>query len=102
MKKKGSVFLLIAFIFLMSCSHKINPEKPLLSQTNFKLDSLPNSEINIPIQISLRPLYAMAEKMVDIVFTSHNYPNDWVTIGCDSCYIYWFCSRQLLMTASGT
>ena len=102
MKKKGSVFLLIAFIFLMSCSHKINPEKPLLSQTNFKLDSLPNSEINIPIQISLRPLYAMAEKMVDTVFTSPNYPNDWVTDGCDSRYKYSFRRGPLQMKASGT
>ena len=63
MKVKGFFILTGSFIVLASCSHKIKPEKPSFSQTNFKLDSLPNSEINIPIQINLKPVYAMAEKV---------------------------------------
>ena len=72
MKGKGIFFLAAIIFFLASCSHKINPEKPILSQTNFKLDSLPTSEINIPIQVSLQPMYVLAEKNVDTIFTSAN------------------------------
>jgi hypothetical protein len=79
MKEKGFMLLLFA-AFLVSCSHKIKPERPSLASTDFRLDSLPSSEINIPIQINLQPVYALAEKQVDTVFTSPNYPNDWVQL----------------------
>ena len=102
MKRKEIFFLAVVIFFLSSCTHKINPAKPILLQTNFKLDSLPNSEINIPIQINLRPIYAMAEKNVDTVFTSPNYPDDWIENGCDTRYKYIFRRGPLQMKASGT
>ncbi len=106
MKGKGSVVLLAGLIFLASCSSKmnpgkINPDKPTLAQTAFKLDSLPVSEINVPIQVNLKPVYAMAEKSVDTLFTSPNYPNDWVYDGCDTRYKYSFRRSPLQMKAAG-
>lgn len=102
MKGKGFVFLPIIIAFVVSCSHRISPQKPSLSQTNFKLDSLPNSEINIPIQVNLKPIYTTAEKTVDTVFTSPNYPDDWIQDGCDVRYKYSFRRGPLQMKASGT
>lgn len=90
------------FISLAANSQKINPEKPDLSPTNFKLDSLPSSEINIPIQVNLKPIYTMAEKSVDTLFTSPNYPDDWVQEGCDIRYKYVFRRSPLQMKATGT
>ena len=101
MKGKGFTFL-TSVIFCISCSHKINPERPSLAVTNFKLDSLPDSEINIPIQINLKPLYAMAERQVDTLFTSPNYPDGWVQAECDTRYKYSFRRSPLQMKASGT
>jgi hypothetical protein len=49
MKGKGIFFLLGLFTATVSWSQKINPAHPDLSPSNFKMDSLPNSEINIPI-----------------------------------------------------
>jgi hypothetical protein len=92
------ISLLLAFV---SCSPRISPEKPSLSLTNFKLDSLPVSDINIPIQVNLRPLYAMAEKSVDTLFTSPNYPGTWVQEGCDVRYKYSFRRSPLSMRAAG-
>ncbi|HEU4858987.1 MAG TPA: hypothetical protein VFT15_04090, partial [Chitinophagaceae bacterium] len=74
-------FSLISFLFL-SCSNKIIPDKPFLSKTSFKMDSLPESEVSIPIQVNMKPLYQLAEKNVETVFTSPNWPNDWVSIDC--------------------
>ena len=102
MKGKGIFLLSIAIILLASCSHKISPEKPSLSATDFKLDSLPNSEINIPIQLSLKPIYALAEKNVDTVFTSPHYPDDWIQDECDIRYKYTFRRGPLQMKVSGT
>jgi len=101
---KGTRFFVIAglFISLTGNSQKINPEKPDLSPTNFKLDSLPVSEINIPIQINLKPVYTLAEKSVDTVFTSPNYPDGWVNAGCATRYKYSFRRSPLLMKANGT
>jgi hypothetical protein len=102
MKRKRILFSVAIIFFLVSCSHKIKPEKPILSQTNFKLDSLPNSEINIPIQVNLQPVYEMAEKSVDTIFTSPNYPEDWIQDGCDIRYKYIFRRGPLQMKAAGT
>lgn len=101
MKEKGLALLIFAAL-LVSCSHKIKPEKPSLATTDFKLDSLPSSEINIPVQINLQPVYALAEKQVDTLFTSPDYPNGWVQPNCDTRYKYTFRRGPLKMKASGT
>jgi hypothetical protein len=95
--------VLVAFtIILVSCSHKINPDRPELVASNFRLDSLPDSEINLPVQISLKPVYVMAEKQVDTLFTSPGYPNGWVQNGCDNRYKYVFRRGPLQLKAAGT
>lgn len=101
MKGKGIIFLVGLFITACAHTQKINPEKPDLSPENFRFDSLPNSEINIPIQISLKPVYEMAEKSVDTLFTSPGYPDGWVQEGCDTRYKYVFRRSPLQMNAIG-
>jgi len=66
------------------------------------MDSLPESEINIPIQVNLKPVYNMAEKTVDTVFTSPNWPNGWVQDECDTRYKYTFRRGPLQMKTTGT
>lgn len=48
------------------------------------------SQIFLPIKVDLRPFFALAEKSVDTVFTSDNYPNGWIQEGCDLRYKYIF------------
>ena len=86
---------------LTSCSKGIIPDKPSLARTEFKMDSLPESEINIPIQVNLKPIYALAEKTVDTVFTSVNWPDGWVQGTCDTRYKYTFRRGPLQMKTSG-
>lgn len=88
-------------VLLISCSKNIIPDKPSLSKTDFKLDSLPESEINIPIQVNLKPVYALAEKTVDTVFNSPNWPEGWVQDACDTRYKYTFRRGPLQMRTSG-
>lgn len=101
MKIKAAVLLLAMTGFLFSCSHRINPERPVLIDSNFRLDSLPDSEINIPVQINLQPLFKFAEGQVDTLFTSPGYPNGWVQSGCDVRYKYSFRRSPLQLKASG-
>lgn len=75
---------------LAACSKKIVAEKPILASSRFNLDSLPTSEINIPVKINLRPIFALAENQVDTLFTSPDYPRGWVQQGCDTRYQYSF------------
>jgi hypothetical protein len=73
------------------------------AQTNNKwIDSLPESQIDIPIQINLKPIYAIAEKNVDTVFTSVNYPDGWVQSDCATRYKYKFRRSPLKMSMNGT
>lgn len=85
-------FFLLFFLlqFLFSEAQPITPGVPDLPVKKFLLDSLPPSEINLPIQINLQPFYALAEKTVDTLFTSPNYPNAWVQEGCATRYKYSF------------
>ena len=102
MKDKVILFSIIISALVSSCSHKIAPDKPTLAPTDFNLDSVPLSEINIPIQINLKPVYAMAEKNVDTLFTSEGYPDGWLQEGCDMRYKYMFRRGPLQMKVSGT
>ncbi len=99
---KNWLFFPILVTLFVACSKKINPERPYLTPTPYSLDSLPFSEINVPIQINLRPIYAMAEKQVDTLFTSPNYPTSWVQEACDTRYKYSFRRSPLKMSATGT
>src|ERR1700741_5335047 len=101
MKGKGIFIIAGLMVFSHSYSQKINPENPDQWPGNFKLDSLPNSEINIPIRIDLKPMYQMAEKSVDTVFTSPGYPDEWLQDGCDTRYKYVFRRSPLQMKAAG-
>ncbi len=107
---KGKFFLLVLILIasLCSCSQKIssgtqkiNPSDPDISIGNYKLDSLPDSEINIPIQINLKPMYLMADKSVDTVFNSPGYPDKWIQDGCDSRYKYEFRRGPLSINGAG-
>lgn len=65
------------------------------------MDSLPESELNVPIQINLKPLYQLAEKNIETNYTSPNWPDDWVTIDCANRYKYQFRRSPLQFTSSG-
>jgi hypothetical protein len=51
---------------------------------------LPLSEIDIPVIIDLKPIYAFANRTLDTLYTSPNYPRDWVQEACDVRYQYRF------------
>lgn len=92
---------LISLLF-MSCSKRIIPDKPFLSKTNFRMDSLPESEVNIPIQVNMKPLYQLAEKNVALVYTSPNWPEDWINIDCANRYKYQFRRGPLQFVTAGS
>ena len=97
-----SIFIFIgSLLILTSCSKRIIPDKPFLSKTNFRMDSLPESELNIPIQVNMKPLYHLAEKNVATVFTSPKWPDDWVSIDCSNRYKYQFRRGPLQFAATG-
>jgi hypothetical protein len=89
----------IVIFFLTFCF-----AKELLAQktsSNLTIDSLPESQIDIPIQINLKPVYRLAENNVDTVFTSPNYPNDWIQSDCQTRYKYHFRRSPLKMSMNG-
>lgn len=92
MSHKASLF---SFLFLF-CSTFVQAQKSL------GLDTLPMSQIDIPIQINLKPVYAMAERNVDTAFTSPNYPEDWVQADCATRFKYHFRRSPLRMSMKGT
>lgn len=90
-----SVFLLMSILVALLSNAQSK------TSTGVKLDSLPESEIDIPIQINLRPIYSLAEKNVDTVFTSPNYPDGWVQSDCATRYKYHFRRSPLSMSMKG-
>src|SRR5436305_5770080 len=87
--------LIIFCLFSLYCAAQKTP-------TNVTIDSLPVSEIDIPIQINLLPLYAIADKKVYTAITSPNYPNDWIQSDCSTRYKYHFRRSPLNISMHGT
>lgn len=80
----------------------IRAQGPAPGETHATVRDLPPSVINIPLQISLKPFYRLAEQNVDTVYTSPNYPNGWVEADCATRYKYHFRRSPLQLTAKGT
>jgi hypothetical protein len=97
---KFTVLIAVSILFT-ACSKKIIPEKPSLYNTIRYMDSLPMSEIDIPVKINLKPVYAIAEKEVDLVYTSPGYPTDYVVENCDTRYMYRFRRGPLRIRSNG-
>ena len=78
-------------LLLSACSKKSAPVSvlppPPLAEVS---DSMPPSEIDIPVLIALKPLYAMAEKTVPLQYTSLGYPTEFVVEDCQTRYMYRF------------
>lgn len=66
-----------------------------------RIDSIPLSRIDIPIQINLKPIYQLAERNVDTVFTSPHYPYGWVQADCATRFKYRFRRSPLQMRMQG-
>jgi hypothetical protein len=91
-------YLLISFC-LLCVSEGISAQK---TASDITIDSLPESQIDIPIQISLRPIYALAERHVDTVFTSPQYPDGWIQSDCATRYKYHFRRSPLKISMNET
>ena len=86
---------------LGACSKIIIPEKPALAKTYFSLDSLPISEIDIPLQINLKPFYGIADKNVQKIYASDGWPNEFIVDNCDTKYMYRFKRGPLHVATNG-
>jgi hypothetical protein len=89
---------LVLFVLLIIISFQTFSQKTITQV----IDSLPESQIDIPISINLKPIYQLAERNVDTVFTSPDYPTGWVQEECATRYKYHFRRSPFQMTASGT
>ncbi|WP_018629146.1 DUF4403 family protein [Niabella aurantiaca] len=98
--------VLILLFFLLHASlawqQPIAPATPVLSAPEYPAATIPESELNIPIQIDLAPFFAMADKKVDTLFTSPHFPDEWVQEGCDTRYKYSFRRGPLQFSLNNT
>lgn len=93
------LFPLLA-VFLFSCSRNIAPQRPV-EAAPVLTDTIPLSEIDIPVHINLKPLYAMADKKVEKVYTSTGWPDNYIIDNCSSRYMYQFRRGPLNISAYG-
>lgn len=99
MQKKIIVTALLLFIsILLHAQTVIQPSAPDRLPDDYSIDSLPFTEINIPITVNLQPLYKILEANVDTLITSKGYPDEWIQQGCDTRYKYTFRRSPLKIT----
>jgi hypothetical protein len=93
---KHLIYLPVLLIFL-SC----NTTKKTVASLEEKrtLPELPQSELDIPIQIAAAPVLAKAEKLVPSIFTSDGWP-ELMHPSCDFRYKYRFVRTSLQITSN--
>ncbi|ANH83829.1 hypothetical protein A8C56_09905 [Niabella ginsenosidivorans] len=101
---KNCLFLLYALLIMVVSygQEQIASPVPDLSPPVYPTETLPESEINIPVQIDLTPFFALANKKVDTLFTSPDFPNAWVQDGCAIRYKYSFRRGPLQFSLKNT
>ena len=60
-----------------------------------------NSTLLVPVTVNLQPLYKLAEKAVDSIYTSDGYPDGWQQEECEVRYKYTFRRGPLQIKAQG-
>ncbi|MBO9594527.1 MAG: DUF4403 family protein [Niabella sp.] len=100
--KNGLLFLYTLCLAIAGYSQAIDSPAPVLSLPEYPAAVIPESELNIPVQVDLAPFFAMANKKVDTLFTSPRFPNDWVQQGCDTRYKYSFRRGPLQFSLKNT
>lgn len=65
------------------------------------VDTLPLSDIDIPVKINLKALYRILENKVDTVYHSPGWPLAYYQPSCDTRYMYRFRRGHLRLTALG-
>jgi hypothetical protein len=79
MKKIALWFLVIAGTILFQSCRAIEPESPLESPGPLIKKEIPVSTLSIPIAISLKPYYSLADKQVPTEFTGGEHPCEGVS-----------------------
>lgn len=98
--KASLLILLLSSLLVLSCSRNIVPQRPAMLTAGIS-DTIPLSEIDIPVHISLKPLYAMAENQVDTVYTSPGWPDTYIIDKCATRYMYRFRRGPLKIRSHG-
>ncbi len=77
--------------------------KPVAPDSTGKtpVDTLPLSDIDIPVRVNLKALYRILENKVDTVYRSPGWPLSYYQPSCDTRYMYRFRRGRLRMTALG-
>ena len=90
MTKYLLLLLAASYTSLLTMGQSQAPVPDTATQTAVVVNPNPISEIDIPVRVALKPVYAWANKFVDTLYTSPNYPADWVLDGCETRYQYRF------------
>ncbi len=103
--KKYSQLFIIALTLLMvihaSAQEVLAPPTPdTLKKAEVVVNTEPLSEIDIPVRMNLKPIYNWANKFVDTLYTSPNYPEGWVNEECEIRYQYRFVRGPFLFRAT--
>ena len=102
--KNCKAFIAVAGI-LMGSLHGIAqeviapPTPDTLKKAEVVVNTEPLSEIDIPVRMNLKPIYTWANKFVDTLYTSPNYPVGWVNEECEIRYQYRFVRGPFLFRA---
>lgn len=75
--------------------------KPTDSTTRSAVDTLPMSDIDIPVRVNLKALYHVLENKVDTVYHSPGWPVGYFQPSCDTRYMYRFRRGHLRLSALG-
>jgi Domain of unknown function (DUF4403) len=93
------LFALLLLVTGLSC-RTIKPAAPDLAVETISLPPAPASEIDIPVKVNLKTIFAQVEKQVPPEIVSDKWP-DYVLPSCDFRYRYRFLRSPLTLKASG-
>ncbi len=97
MKKIYFLLTGLMMLVLLSCSSSHKTAGAPLKGVPDSLPTLPASEIDVPVKIAARPIFARAEAIVPMEFTSDSWPN-YLQPSCDFRYKYRFLRSAMAIT----
>lgn len=92
--------LLFLLVSIRVLAQEIKPSTPD-STNRAVVDTMPLSDIDIPVRVNLKALYRLLENKVDTVYHSPGWPTGYYQPSCDTRYMYRFRRGHLRLNAQG-
>ncbi len=95
-----AALMAVLTLLLNACSHKTIPGRANGQEAD-TIPALPVSDIDVPVQVNLKPVFSAVEQSLQLEYSSPGWPDEYEEESCTTRYMYSFRTGGLIIRSTG-